>query len=171
MSEAGKTKKDGKEAKGGKGGNLFKIIIIVFLAIILVAGAAFAGYYVATKNNDTTAKHSTEGAASVVTNVTEAYFLAVEEKLVNLADADGKRFAKMTITIAYDIKNKKVAAELTEKTDVIVDAINNIIRNKKAADFNGKGAEDIKREILERVNSLIKTGRATNVYYKDILIQ
>lgn len=159
MSEAVKAK---------KGGNLIKIIIVVLLVLILVGGAAFAGYFIASTNNKST---TTEATAAAATKVKEAFFLAVEAKLVNLADTDSKRYAKMTITIGYDSKNKKIAAEFEEKKTVIVDAINSTIRNKKAAEFDGKGAEDIKKELLTRINSLLETGRATNIYYDEILIQ
>lgn len=157
MSEAGKAK---------KGGNLLKIIIVVFLALILVGGASFAGYYFASKGSSNTTKESEK-----VSDIKETYFEAMKEKLINLADSDSKRYAKVSITIAYDSKNKKLAKELEEKVDAIDDSIISTIRNKKAADFQGKGAEDLKQEILTRVNALLQTGKATNVYYKDLLIQ
>lgn len=158
MSEVKKTKNKG---------NMLKIIIIVLLGLILVGGAAFAGYYFASKGST----HTAAANVTIVSNVKETYFEAIKEKLINLADTDSKRYAKLSLTIAYDSKNKKIAAELEEKVDAIEDAIINTIRNKKAADFQGKGAEDLKKEILTRVNALLETGKATNIYYKDLLIQ
>jgi flagellar FliL protein len=157
MSEAVKAK---------KGGNLLKIVIVVFLAVILVGGSAFAGYYFASKGTAGTSKE-----AQKADSIKETYFEAMKGNLINLADTDSKRYAKVSITIAYDSKNKKIADELVEKTDAIYDAIISTIRNKKAADFQGKGADDLKKEILTRVNSLLETGKATNIYYKELLIQ
>jgi flagellar protein FliL len=157
MSEAVKIKKSGNE---------LKVIIIVLLGLILVSGAAFGGYYFAVRNNEAPSVQQTGRA------VKEAFFIAIKDKVVNLADTDSKRYVKLTLTIAYNSENEKLAGELTSKLDVLEDAIIGLIRNKKAAELQGsKGAEELKNEVLARVNSLLDSGRATNIYYKDFLIQ
>lgn len=150
------------KAKGKS--NLLKIIIVVLLAIILVGGAAFAGYYFASKDSTKTEEPVTAKP------VKEVYFLAIDS-LFNLADTDSRRYMKAKVTIAYDSKNKKIGKELEEKKDAIEDAIISTVRNKKSADLVGKGVEDLKKDILTRVNSLLEAGQATNIYYKDLLIQ
>jgi flagellar basal body-associated protein FliL len=167
MSEAVKSKK-GVKGEPKKGGNFLKLLIVVLLVLILVGGAAFAGYYFASKNNTGSSGETTK---VVVAPVKEAYLVIVEGKLVNLADTDAKRYAKMTMTLAYDSKNTKLGTELTEKKTVIVDAILSTIRNKKAADFDGKGADDVKKELITRINSLLEYGRLTNIYFDEILTQ
>jgi flagellar FliL protein len=167
MSEAVKSKKGGK-GEPKKGGNFLKLLIVVLLVLILVGGAAFAGYYFASKNNTGSSGQPTK---VVVSNVKEAFLVIVEGKLVNLADTDAKRYAKLTMTLAYDSTNKKIATELTENKSAIVDAINSTIRSKKAAEFDGKGSEDVKKELITRINSLLMNGRLTNIYFDEILIQ
>lgn len=143
---------------------LFKVIIIVFLGLILVGGAAFGGYYFASKDKPTTI------VVQASSNVEEATHEA-GEFLVNLADEDSKRYLKIKIVLSYDSTNKKFAKEVETKNHVIRDAIINVIRGKKAADISQKGTEDLKKEILSRLNPLFNTGKLVNVYFYDILVQ
>ena len=169
MSEAVKSKK-GVKGEPKKGGNFLKLLIVILLVLILVGGAAFAGYYFASKNNTAT-NHSGQTPTVVVSHVKEAFLVIVEGKLINLADTDAKRYAKITMTLAYDSKNTKIGTELTEKNKVIVDAILSIMRNKKAAELDGKGIDDVKKELITRINSLLEYGRLTNIYFDEILTQ
>jgi flagellar basal body-associated protein FliL len=154
-----------EEKKSKVSGNIFKIVIIVFLALILVGGAAFGGYYFASKDNPASA-----GKAAKTESIEEATVEA-GEFLINLADEDSKRYLKTKIVLTYDSKNKKLAKEVAAKNHVIRDSIINVIRGKKAADISLKGTEDLKKEILNRVNPAFETGKLVNVYFYDILVQ
>jgi flagellar protein FliL len=151
-------------AKPKKSNNLFKIIIVVFLGLLLVGGSSFVGYYFASKDKAEPQASTTEK------QIEEVYFLA-GEFLLNLADTDSRKIIKTKISIGYDSENKKLASELDGKKDVIEDAIINVIRSKTSKQFSGTGDQDVKKEILLRVNSILETGKAVHVYYKDLIIQ
>lgn len=153
------------EVKAAKqSGNLFKVIIIILLGLILVGGAGFGGYYFASKDNPK--------PKTVYTNkpITEAYFLA-GEFLLNLADTNTRKIIKTKISVGYDSENAKLAGELEAKKDVLEDAIINVIRGKNSTDFQGIGDQTVKKELLTRINSVLQEGKATSVYYKDLIIQ
>jgi flagellar protein FliL len=144
--------------------NILLIVIILLLIIAIVGGGAFAGYYFATKNNPVSA--STVKAENI-----EEATIDIEELIVNLSDENTRRFLKVKLVLAYDSKNKKFAKELESKKPVVKDGILSVIRSKKAADLTTKGAEDLKAEILNRVNPVFNTGKLTNIYYSDFLVQ
>lgn len=172
-------KEKNKEKGKGKG---LTIVIIILLVLILVGGGAFAGWMIFFNKKDTTTNTKTSttavNQAAVGSNVQGAGYepsdgtFALDEFLVNLADDNAKRYLKVKISLGYTTKStKKLTAELTEKTPEIRDAINSVLRAKKASDFTQKGVEDLKKEIINRVNIYLENGRFNNVYFNDILVQ
>lgn len=176
MGEKKKEKKEKKESSGN--GNAFKIVIIALLLIIIIGFGAFAGYYFFFSKNNTGSSnknmtYTNNSAQSVQGNSTSGNVSALtcnmDEFLVNLADPDGKRYLQVTIYIGYE--NKKMTKEFTEKKAIIRDAINSVLRAKKASDFTAKGTEDLKVEILNRINPIFENGKADSVYFYNILVQ
>lgn len=169
-----------------KGGNVVKIIIIVVVAIIVVGAGAFAGYYflfaknanqksniqstqVPVVNQTTVSNNTAVNQQGTMMAVISSRTYNLDEFLVNLADEDGKRYIKVKIYVGYE--NKKMDKEFEEKKAQIRDAVNSVLRSKKAKDFTQKGTEDIKVEILNRINPMMTTGRANSIYFYDILVQ
>jgi flagellar basal body-associated protein FliL len=160
-----------KEKKGGK----LKIILIVLLIIIAVGGGAFAGYYFFSKLNNNSAKtnalpvQTTANTTNVATSVVSGRTYSVDDFLVNLADEDAKRYLKVKVYLGYE--NKKMDKELDTKKPIIRDTINSVLRAKKSTDFTAKGTEDMKKEILQRLNPLFTNGQLDNIYFYDIIVQ
>lgn len=167
MSEEKKVKVKGK----GKG---LKILVII-LVLIIAIGGGFCAYLLLFKKADTSAagQNGTLPANAVPNYVTSEgtskYTVALEDFLVNLSDEDGKKYMKVTIFLGYD--NKKLATEITEKTPMIRDSINSVLRAKKSTDLNTKGVEDLKTEIGNRINPLFENGRVNHIYFSNIIIQ
>ncbi|MDP4087914.1 MAG: flagellar basal body-associated FliL family protein [Bacillota bacterium] len=159
MSEVVKTKSSG---------NILKILILVLLVLILVGGAGFGGFIMAQKF-PTKAGTSTTTANQAAT-IEEAYYDG-GEFLANLSDTDSKRYLKIQLILAYDSKNKKLPDELTTKVNVIKDCVISVMRTKKAADLTPKGSDDLKAELMTRINSVLTKGKLTNVYYNDFIVQ
>lgn len=157
MSEVVKTKSSG---------NFIKILIFVVLMLILIGGAAFGGFYFASKSSPKAA--TTE--VKTVEHVEEAFYDA-GEFLVNLSDTDSKRYLKIKLVVAYAKTNKKMPKELEEKAAIVKDSVISVMRTKKAADMTSKGAEDLKEEIVTKINSVLDNGKLTHVYYNDFLVQ
>lgn len=173
-----------KTAKEGKGKKTFKTIIIIIIVVLAISGGAFGGYMLVNKNNS----QASGGNTQVVNNnlstqapstqtiangtmqpVISEFTFELGEFLVNLSDEGEKRFVKANIYIGHS--NKKLAKELEGKTPMLRDAINSVLRAKKAKDFTPKGTEDIKLEILNRINPMFKEGRCESIYFNEILVQ
>ncbi|KYH35610.1 flagellar basal body-associated protein FliL [Clostridium tepidiprofundi DSM 19306] len=157
----GKEKKESKIDKG----NLFKTIIIVFIAVGIAGGSFFAGIMV----DKLVFSKETNKVEKTKDEVKEVMF-TLDDFLVNLADKSGRRYLKAKIYLGYG-EDKKLSAELEEKKLKIRDAIINVLRTKKTEDLNEDGTERLKIEIKDTVNMLLNEGKITNVYFSDILIQ
>lgn len=178
------SEKTPKEGKGKKG---FKTIMIIIIIVLGIAGGAFGGYMLVNKNNNeakknnmqvvnnnvpqgTSAQTPTQAAANgAIQPVISDYTFELGEFLVNLSDEGEKRFVKANIYIGYS--NKKLSKELESKKPMLRDAANSVLRSKKAKDFTPKGTEDIKIEILNRLNPMFKEGRCESIYFNEILVQ
>ncbi|GLC32359.1 flagellar basal body-associated FliL family protein [Clostridium omnivorum] len=174
-------KKEKKEKTKGTGDKL-KLVIIILLVLVIVGGGSFAAWFIFF-NKNTAAANATNTAAStqkvVVSNdpnVTayEAsdYKLELDEFLVNLSDDGGKKYLKVKMILGYNTKEKKkFPAELEEKKPILRDTIIAALRNRKSTDITAKGIEDLKKEIINRVNVNLEYGKINNVFITDIIVQ
>jgi flagellar basal body-associated protein FliL len=167
----------------GKGVSL-KIIIII-LAALIVFGGGFGAYWFLLRDKGESTDHATTENHAAATDNTKInmqttmiyelspYTYALDEFLVNLADEGGKRYLKVKIVVGYDTKKKKeMDVELEEKKPILKDAIISILRSKKSTDLaTEKNVDDLKKELLTRINLFFEYGRANNMYFEDLLIQ
>ena len=168
---ASKEKKE-KVEKVGKGSNFIIVILLVVIIVgLLGLGAGF--YFFGIKGKSITKLGVTANksvSTATTTGTSTLVFSLSEEFLLNLSDQGGKNFIKTKVSVGYD--NKKLTAEMTTKTSIIRDDILSVLRSKKSADFSSeKNVDDIKKEILARINVDLKDGQANNIYFDDILIQ
>lgn len=156
------------EKKPSNKGHILKIIIIILLAAILVGGGVFGGYIVSNKlKPETTTADATKKAAL------DQKSFALDEFLVNLKSDNSTRYLKTKIYIGYadNKETKDFETELTDKKPILRDAINTVLRTKKAEDFTEAGVEQLKEEIKNRINPLLGKGQIVNVYFSEILVQ
>lgn len=173
-----KDKKEKKEKTEKVGGGNVKLIIIIFvLCIATVAVGAVGAYFYIVKTkgipvNAMNTNNIMNNTNEVGTKASEFTVALKNEFLLNLADEGGKRLIKAKISIGYD--NKKLTTEMSEEktVDIMRDIINTVLRSKKADDFKDeKSVNVVKKEILERINQVLKAGRASNVYFPEIIVQ
>lgn len=170
--------------KEKKAGSKSKIIIIVVVALLVVGAGSFFGYNIFLKDKSAKAEKTTivqqattqqiqqqpgVANASYLDQVVSEKTFELDEFLINLADEDGKRYLKTKVSLGYD--NKKLDKELEEKKSVIRDAIISILRTKKAADMGPNNINNIKIEIIQRINQMLKEDQLNNIYFNDILVQ
>lgn len=175
--------------KQKKGGGKLKFIIIGVVVVALLGAGGYFGYshFFASKTNATktlipqqqVAVQQIQGQqvqgqqtvqnVSYLQQVVSAKTYGLDEFLVNLADEDGKRYLKIKVFLGYD--NKKLDTELEEKKPILRDVVISVLRTKKAADISAKGVDNIKMEIIQRINPVLTKGQLNNVYFNDILVQ
>ncbi|CDI49795.1 flagellar basal body-associated FliL family protein [Clostridium tetani] len=162
-------------------GSKLKIVIAVIALLVLVGGGTYGGYYLSQRekkvsnsiqqpnNQQVTNSVNINENSGYVRNVVPSNSFEAGEFLVNLSDEEARRFVKTRIHLGYE--NKRLAKELEQKKPIILDTINSVLRSKKSTDFNEKGVDKIKLEILNRVNTAFQNGRCETVYFTELIIQ
>lgn len=153
----------------GNGSNKLMIAMIILLCVIIVGAGAFGAYYFIFSKNSKQVKNVNAVQSTASQSQASSKTYCLDEMTLNLADKDTRRYIKLTIYLGYE--DKKLSKELDSKKPILRDAVANILRSKKASDFTSKGTEDIKQEILKRINPMFEKGRADNIYFYDILVQ
>lgn len=172
--------------KEKKSKSKLKVIIIIVVALAVLGAGGYFGYnyFIASKGNtnknviqpQVQVQQVQQGQAqqtaqnvSYLQQIVSAKTYGLDEFLVNLADEDGKRYLKVKVFLGYD--NKKLDTELEEKKPILRDAIISVLRAKKSTDITPKGVENIKLEIIQKINPMLTKGQLNNVYFNDILVQ
>jgi len=138
-------------------GRRIVIILLIVLIPVVIGVAVFVGYRLG-------------WFRSSVAAAPKEYAYSVGEFLVNLDEPGYKRYVKATVFIASD--NKNIEGELAEKMPKVRDAIIGILRSKKIDDLNTTVKTDaVKREIKDKLNMIFVSGKLTDVYLNDIIIQ
>ncbi|MBU3155096.1 flagellar basal body-associated FliL family protein [Clostridium estertheticum] len=146
-----------------KKGNSLKLVIIVLLGLIVVGGATFGGMMLAGKKGATPA--STTKAVE-----TKEVTYSLDECLVNLTDSDAKRYLKVLIYVGYG-ENTDLDTEIKAQKPIIRDLVIKTLRSKKAADFDDSVVDNIKKELITKINPVLTKGKIDHVYFNDLLVQ
>lgn len=138
-----------------------KSIIVIIIGLIIIGVAVFAGVYLGLSRGN--------GADKVIT-IEEAYS-EIGEIFVNLSDEGGKRYAKISITLTYDSKNKDLTSEIETKQVALRDATIFYFKSLKVENFSSGNEEMLKKELIERMNKNLKTGLIIDVKFNELLVQ
>jgi len=155
-------KEQGKNTK--KTGSKKRFIFIVLLVLILLGGSAAGAYFFLAKPG---------GAQEVTKKEKEKPMEVMElgEMLVNLNSNSLPHYLRVKITLEYPA-DKKLAAELKKKKHQLSDVTITTLRAKTLAEVSSAGSVDtLKRELLEKINGQLESGRVTAIYFTDYLVQ
>jgi flagellar FliL protein len=90
--------------------------------------------------------------------------------LVNLSDPGGKRYLK--IAIQLELNNQLASQELNKRNVEVRDAILMILSSKEYTDIgNAMGKMVLKRELITRLNKMLRDGQVKEIYFTDFLVQ
>jgi flagellar basal body-associated protein FliL len=93
-----------------------------------------------------------------------------EPLLVNLADAGGKRYLK--VTMKFELSDPKLHEEITERDYEMKDAMIMVLSSKEYDDISTAGGKaHLKQEILNRLNKIVKNGQVKEIYFTDFIVQ
>lgn len=146
----GKKVNDEEQKSSGKG----KFIIILVLLLVVVGAGTFGGVFLYLQG---------KGSSEVEKIETTNYVLLTEATL-NLSDENGKAYLKTSLSIAYDIKNKDILAEIESKKINIQDAAIWYLKSKKAEDFGAENEVTLKEGLMEAINKHLETGKVLEVF-------
>jgi flagellar FliL protein len=137
---------------------MMMIIIIVVAAVVL----AVVGFVVVPKfmgGGDKKAEVKDEGV-----------MFTLEPFVVNLNDAGGPKFLKVSIQL--ELANATLMDKAKAKAPQIRDAVITLLTSKSSESlFPPEGKLQLKDEINARMNQILGTGSVKNVYLTDFVMQ
>ncbi len=93
-----------------------------------------------------------------------------EAIIVNLAETQGQRYLK--VSVQYEVSDQKVIEELKARTPLMLDLLINILSSKTIDDVaNTVGRNRLRREIIDKSNAELISGKIINVYFTEFVIQ
>ena len=161
--EEGEEEGESKEKNPKKGKKSIIKWIVVFLGVVILGAAGFAGwtYY-------KTHISGSEKAGSEQTVQTGIWSMG--SLVVNLMDADGERYLKAVIQI--EVSNQDCISEMDLLKPKITDSILGLLSSKSYKEIAGfEGKQRLRDEIAMRLNGYLTKGQVRRVYFTEFLIQ
>lgn len=122
-----------------------------------------------TETFETSTESGTVPETEEVTESTGIYY-QMGSFVVNIAHTEAQRFLKVVIVLELD--EKKTSRELSRKTSLLRDLVITIISSKDFRDIEDvRGKNNLRKEIIEAINSKLETGKIINVYFEEFVAQ
>ncbi len=157
-----------------KKGLPINIIIIGILAVCLVGGGLFvwkSGLLSkftgkdGAKTEEAEDSEETEGAAGELGSIYE-----LETFIVNLSGDSGNHYLKVKVSL--EMNNAELNLEIEKRLPQFRDSILTLLSSKTMDDVKTlEGKAQIRAEIITMLNQYLKTGKITNVYFGDFIVQ
>jgi flagellar protein FliL len=160
-------KEPAKKTEEG-GGSRTKMMIIIAVGVVLLIGVGIGAYLFFSSDKSLTPEQEQalmERRAKEIGPMVD-----IESFIVNILDEGEVRYLKAAITLEAD--TAEVAAELNQRMPQIKDSILLLIGNKTFAELSDlQGRLQLRAELLNRVNSLLLTGKVKRIYFTDFVVQ
>lgn len=93
-----------------------------------------------------------------------------EDIVVNPAGTMGRRF--LAITMSFEVSEKKVLNELTEKEPVVRDALISLLTGRDLEYLSDvENMRNLRYDIMQNVNLYLEKGRVIRVYFTGYVLQ
>ena len=90
--------------------------------------------------------------------------------IVNLAETGGQRYLKVNMQL--QMNGEELREELTARTPQIMDMVISILSSKTIDEVTSAvGRNRLKREIIDKINAELVTGKIVNVFFTEFVIQ
>ena len=140
---------------------LFIIIPLIFVSVGAVSFVVWNKTSFFSSQTEKVPENNSEVISSVY---------SLDTFIVNLADKGGRRFLRVTMDL--ELKDESLSGEIDKRLSQIRDSILMIIPTKRFEDINSvEGKIALSDEIMTKLNSLLKDGSITNIYFVDFVIQ
>ena len=149
-----------------------KVIIIIGAGALILLLIIGAGFFLIMNKMAAIQNQSIEKVADeeVEEESSIGAVFPLDTFVVNLADQGGKRYLRVKIDL--EISDEKLKEELEQRMPQIKDSILMILPAKKFDNIkNEEGKIALRNEITEKLNSFLKTGTITYIYFTEFVVQ
>ena len=150
---------------------LFIVLGVVLLLVVGMGGGLFMMWSKMSAINTqiATAAESKDGQKAN-DQMMIGPIMALDTFIVNLADAGGKRFLRVTIDL--ELSNPELRDEMKTRLPQVRDAILMILPTKHFDDISStEGKIELRDELLASLNGFLTTGQINNIYFKEFVVQ
>jgi len=134
--------------------------ILIICAIVLVFAIIAGGIFLFFSGNHNVSKLFARKA--------EIKSLTLPSLTVNLAD---RGYVKTTITLEYE-SSKELDKEMEENTYELNDSVIKVLRTTSSSSLqNPQATENLKKSLLEEINSTLSDGKITGLYFEEFIVQ
>jgi len=151
-----------------------KVVIMIIVGVVLMLGMFGAGFFIMWQKMAAMGTQNVQAAAKAAVQKKKAQGIGptfhLDPFIVNLADAGGKRFLRVTMEL--EVKNADLQKELEKSLPRVQDAILTILPSKKYADLHTtQGKTALRQEIMKKLNAFLPGKPVTHVYFTEFVIQ
>jgi len=175
-------KKEGTEEEDKPKKSKLKLIIIIVIALIVLGGGGFVAYMMFFKKSpappppqqnvqgSSSQAQQTQAPPVAKKNAKILPQIELQPFIVNLADRGTRRYLKLKV--ALELSDEKLKDEIEKRKPEIRDIITLLLSSKTYADLSTlDGKLALKTAIMNRLNAVLVSGRVTNVFFVDFVIQ
>lgn len=91
--------------------------------------------------------------------------LDLEESLINLSDENS--YIKTSITLSYDENEKNIDSQIPLVKDTVIQ----YFMSKSSNDFTGDTLQNMKEELIQKINNSIGTDMVKQIYFTKLVVQ
>lgn len=91
--------------------------------------------------------------------------------VVNIEDKVAGMDRFLSVDIFLELDSEALGEEIKAIEPRVRDLFISVLRSKKYGDFKGQGLERVRRELVEKVNTLLQTGRVVEASFGTFTIQ
>lgn len=174
--EPGGDEEGGQAAATGGGGlkrflsgTILKVLMYVAAAIVVFIIALIAGRMGGGSSSKEGAYQADKQALEEKKPPLTSFEL--KEFMVNTADVDSSHFLRLKLNLAYKQNNLPLQTELGERKKQIYDVILRSLNEKKKEDIDtAQGKQDLKEELMKKINGILEHGEILDVYYEEFSV-
>lgn len=134
---------------------IFLLAIITLIILLAIVGVVLKFFVFNDKNENKE-------------EVKDKYKYEVDEILCNLKNTNSITRLKIIV----ETTDEKLIKEFEEKSYLIKNKVNEIVRNKTHEDLEGsEGQLSLQRELITELNDVFSTNEIVNIYFDEFIIQ
>jgi len=158
------------EEKGSQSKKLMLVIIIVSVVFMGIMGAGFYVLWNKVAPPDPEVQLDPDQTEDVKEDDKIRPVHTLTTFVVNLADRGGSRYLRTTLDL--ELTDEAAVEEVKQRLPQIRNAVLMIIPSKTSKEIKTtEGKTTMRDEIMEKLNSFLKNGSVTNIYFTEFVIQ
>jgi flagellar FliL protein len=147
--------------------NLLKFVAIGLGLLVLIVTISVITFGILNKGGTSQTVVTTEDDAFVGTRPQYSMFNALP--VMRATTKDPTPFSVVVeMVLAYDLNNAGAASELTSRLVELQDFTRNYFSNKYNADLQPDREEQLKKDLMEKLNRLLNTAKVRAIFFKQL---